>query len=389
VKHSRAIPHPGYQTDEPLTRSQGLFAAWTRFWFTPTDPIGLHVLRIAAGLLFLAWLLPLAGNVDSLFGLQGWFDRQAYVEAARLENGAPKPISWSLLYLTRYSLTLFGYSLTLLTPLYFTAIGVFVLFTAGVWTRITSILTWAFVASFTANPALNPDADPFLLMLSLYLMVGYLLMAPAGENRSRLAWILGWSTPFRTSRRSPAKLESVRSPSVGANLALRLLQVHLAIVVVTSGLHKLQFGDWWAGNAFWYPLFPPFEATIAVARGFAPTSEFVMGVLSLTAYITLAWQIAFPLFAWRPRLRFLLLGGALLGWLGSAFLYGNPLVGPALFIGCLSYVTAAEWQRIFGLVNRIPFVNRSAQWLMVIPNDKGRIRKDPTKSAHPVTVGQP
>ncbi|HEV3238092.1 MAG TPA: hypothetical protein VGZ25_13970, partial [Gemmataceae bacterium] len=239
MKNSRAIPHPGYQTDEPLTKSDGLFASWTRFWFTPTDPIGLHVLRIAAGLLFLAWLLPLAGNVDSLFGLQGWFDRQAYVEAARLENGAPKPISWSLLYLTRYSLTLFGYSLTLLTPLYFTAIGVFVLFTAGVWTRITSILTWAFVASFTANPALNPDSDPFLLILSLYLMVGYLLMAPAGESRSRLAWILGWSTPFRT-RRVPAKSDSVSSTSLGANLALRLLQVHLAIVVVTSGLHKLQ-----------------------------------------------------------------------------------------------------------------------------------------------------
>jgi hypothetical protein len=164
--------------------------------------------------------------------------------------------------------------------------------------------------------------------------------------------------------------------------------VHLAIVVVTSGLHKLQFGDWWAGNAFWYPLFPPFEATIAVARGFAPTSEFVMGVLSLAAYITLAWQIAFPLFAWRARLRFLLLGGALLGWLGSAFLYDNPLVGPALFIGCLSYVTAAEWLRVFGLVNRIPFLNRSAQWLMVLPNDGSRVRKDSARLAHPVTVGQ-
>ena len=49
------------------------------------------------------------------------------------------------------------------------------------------------------------------------------------------------------------------SPSIAANLTVRLVQVHFAIVLVVSGLHKLQFGDWWSGVAWWYPLNPPFE----------------------------------------------------------------------------------------------------------------------------------
>jgi hypothetical protein len=381
VKHARTIPQPDYRTEEPAVKSDGLGASWTRFWFTPIDPIGLHVIRISAGLLFLAWLLPLAGNLDSLFGLQGWFDRQAYLEAVKLEGGAPKPISWSVLYLANNNPAL-------LTPIYWTTIGIIVLFTLGLWTRVTAILTWIMVASFTANPVFNPDVDPFLLILSLYLMIGYVLMAPGGKNRSRLAWILGW-TAFLRPDRSSAKTEPGRALSVGANVALRLLQVHLAIVIVTSGLHKLQFGEWWAGQAFWYQLFPPFETTLAAVRAYAPTSEFLLGVLSLAAYVTLAWQLTFPMFAWRPRWRLFVIGGAIVGWLGSAFLYGIPLVGPALLIGCLSYVTASEWHRIFGLLNRIPIFRRSTQWLYAAPESKTRVRRDLAQPVHLVAAGQP
>src|SRR5262249_23695329 len=68
----------------------------------------------------------------------------------------------------------------------------------------------------------------------------------------------------------------------------------------------------------------------------------VLFFLSLAQYVFLAWQITFPLFAWSPRWRWLLLGGGVLGWLGCAFLYGEPLFGPVYFIGCLSYLTPAE-----------------------------------------------
>ena len=95
IRPAQAPAKQAPKVEDPA--AEGLVRSWVRFWFTPVDPVGLHGLRILAGLLFLAWLLPLAGQRDSLFGLAGWFDQQAYADAARLEGGPPKPISWSLL----------------------------------------------------------------------------------------------------------------------------------------------------------------------------------------------------------------------------------------------------------------------------------------------------
>lgn len=72
-----------------------------------------------------------------------------------------------------------------------------------------------------------------------------------------------------------------------------------------------------------------------------------MFLLSMAAYATLAWQIGFPLYAWRPRWLPVLLGGAAAGWIGLAFIYKLPVLGPALFAGCLAFVPAETWLRLF------------------------------------------
>jgi hypothetical protein len=144
---------------------------------------------------------------------------------------------------------------------------------------------------------------------------------------------------------------------LAANLALRLLQVHLAIAIFASGLHKLQFGDWWAGIALWYPLHPPMEVTPS-SIGSSAAIRSSLTILSLAAYLILAWQLAFPAFAWRSRWRPVLLGGALIGWLGCALLYQAPIFGPALCIGCLSYISADEWQRWGAWLRALPGLNQ-------------------------------
>ena len=69
-------PQPaGPGAAEPAPRP-GPFRSWSAFWFTPRDPLGLHAVRVLAGLLFLAWLLAFAGQHDALFGMRGWFDRR-------------------------------------------------------------------------------------------------------------------------------------------------------------------------------------------------------------------------------------------------------------------------------------------------------------------------
>jgi hypothetical protein len=341
------VAHDSHRVGQPDTIGIAARNAWVRFWFTPTDPAALHVVRVFAGLVFLTWLLPLAGDIDALFGLSGWFDREAYTEAARLAEGTPQPITWSILYLC-------GSNHVLLAVVYWLSIAVLALFTAGLWARLTGTLTWVIVASFTAPPALGADADPLLLILALYLAVGYALLGLRDRDQSLISRLLGSRDAFLFGR----VLKDVpKRRSLGANLALRLLQVHFALVILTSGLHKLQIADWWAGLALWYPLHPLMEMT-PESLGSAAQIRSSLAFLSLAAYAVLAWQIGFPAFAWRPRWRPLLLGGALIGWLGCAFVYRVPIFGPALFAVCLSYVSAEEWYRIFAFVRKIPGLKR-------------------------------
>jgi hypothetical protein len=348
----------------------GLVRSWVDFWFTPADPAGLHALRLLAGALFLGWLLGFVGQHEALFGLGGWFDRQAYQDAARLPGGPPVPFGWSLLYLC-------GTSPALLSAAFWLSVAAVALFAAGVWPRVTGVLTWVAVASFLANPAARFDADYLLAVLAFYLMVGYLLFGLWGRPQTFLTRLAGPAAVWPLGpwlfggRPAPA---AAGWPSHAANFAVRLLQVHFAIIVMVSGLHKLQFGDWWAGVAFWYPLHPAFTTTPEVIRSYAPGAISYLFWLSLAQYAVLAWQILFPAFAWRRRWRPVLLGGAALGWAGSVVIYGQPLFGPVYLIGCLNYLTPAEWRSLAGRLARVARLSLPA-------------RRSPAATGGPVKAG--
>jgi hypothetical protein len=332
---------------ETTPAPEGLLGAWTRFWFRPIDPVGLHTVRLLAGLLFLAWLLPLAGHVQDLYGLQGWFDRQAYDELARLPENPMQPLGWSILYPGGYYFPSYLSNPSQLTVIYWVSIAVVALFTLGVWPRLTGVLTWVVVASFTTSPAISYDGDVLLVILALYLAVGYLLLHQRTPGQSLAARLLG-----STDNLFFGRLFGRPRPSIGANLALRLLQVHIAIVVFTSGMHKLQIGDWWSGVALWYPLFPPLQTTVTKIRSSVGDPALYLFILSVAAYAALAWQLAFPFFAWRPRWRPLLLGGAVVGWLATALVWHLPILGPAYLIGCLSFVSPTGWHRLLDRATR-------------------------------------
>jgi hypothetical protein len=322
--------------------------AWTRFWFMPIPIAGMTVLRIASGILFCAWLLSFVGHQRELFSLNGWFDRAAYEEvvirqrgiekAAREGKGqpqsfAPAPIGWSLLYLA-------GNNDQAFQILYWASIVVLVLFTLGIGTRVTGVLTWIVVVSFLANPATNYEADYLLGILAFYLMLGHLFTGVWNGKRSLLGLVFGPCDQMIFSRAGGEP-----RVSISANFMMRLLQIHFAIIIVTSGLHKLQIADWWTGVALWYPLHPPFQVSAEGLKREAANASTTLFLLSAMGYAVLAWQLCFPFFAWRSGRwwRVLLLGGAAIGWAGSLFLFKLPLFGPFVFIACLSYLRPEEW----------------------------------------------
>ena len=59
-RHSGAEqPAEAFTPSAGLPSEGGLFRTWTRFWLAPIAPIGLHVVRVGAGLLFFGWAISL------------------------------------------------------------------------------------------------------------------------------------------------------------------------------------------------------------------------------------------------------------------------------------------------------------------------------------------
>jgi hypothetical protein len=348
--------------------------AWTRFWFAPIAPTGLAWIRCLAAAVFLIWLVPVTAERHALFGLDGYFDVTAHKEASKLPELAKPPINWSLLYA-------FGSSAALFDVFWWGSIAVLVLFALGVATRITAVLTWLIVVSFLASPASHPDTDYVLVLPAFYLMLAYLALGQWSWSLSPVERLIG---PRGTSVFALLRgHEYDRPPSHAANLTLRLMQVHFAILVVTSGLHKLQVDHWWAGVAYWFPMHPPLKTDLARLQADRLHGDALLLVLTLTGYFALAWQLTFPLFAWRKaapavpvrsqatispplmllgfvwrhRTRVLLLGGGLVGALGAIFLWDEPTFGPVYALGCLTFLTPSEWQWLTDRIAR-PFVRR-------------------------------
>jgi hypothetical protein len=323
--------------------SVGFSSRWTDFWFRAADPLPFGMTRIFCGLLFLAWLLPFAGRHEEFFGMEGWFGREGYLQAMREGGpGTPVPLGWSILYLAEGNPGL-------LTALYWGSVAILAAFAAGVATRITSVLTWVVVVSFTANPAISFEADFLLTILAFYMMVGHVLQGFFNGRLTPAEQILG---PTSNMVHRMFDREHPSAPSISANMAMRMLQIHFVVVVLASALHKLQLGRWWAGMAFFFPMFPPEKTTPSDLQALFGNAPLILFSLSLAQYLALGWQFGLPFFAWKRSLwpRVLLLGGGAVAWLGNVWLFGIPLFGPFWMIGCLSLLTAEEWHTIIAKV---------------------------------------
>lgn len=310
---------------------------WFGFWFAASDPLALHVVRFLLGVVILYWLASIGGQYRALVGLDGWLDRRGLVEVAQLPSAESRPLGWSPAYLARPG--------WLLTPLYFAGLLAAILFTLGIATRVTGIATWLTVITFSTSPVLWNGGDALLQMAIFYVALGCLLdrieaigRAPGSLLGPRDGRVWRW-------RRSDL------ASSIGANLALRLLQVHLAIALFTTGMHKLQMAVWWSGEGLWFPIHSPLAWNVDQIRQRYPNPGVILGIISLLTYAMIAWQITFPFVAWRRAWRPVILVGAMLGWMGNLWIFQLPLFGPVILIGSLAFVPGATWRRWLAWVN--------------------------------------
>ena len=196
--------------------------AWDRFWFRPSDPYSLAVLRLlVGGMLFyshLVWGI----DLQAFFGSAGW-NNAGLVQA--LQNDS---FAWSFWWYVPDSWLL---------PVHVVCCLILLMFFLGAFTRITAVLSWLIAISYAHRAMLaNYGLDQIVCVLTLYLC-----LSPCDQYLSVDAWRRRW---LRGKRNQV-------SPSIMANVTCRLIQVHLCVIYLFAGLSKLQGQSWWNGNAVW------------------------------------------------------------------------------------------------------------------------------------------
>jgi hypothetical protein len=296
-----------------------VWGAWDRFWFTPTDPATLSAIRLFAGAMLLYTHLVWSFDLSAFFGPDGWLPLELYLADKFDANGN----------MAVYHFSLFNYitSNWLLWLVHIVALVSMFLFTIGLFTRTTAVLTAIFAISYLARvmPGAFFGLDKVNCMLALYLMLG-----PCGARYSvdRL---------IRMRRGSNTKME----PQVMANVAIRLIQLHLCAIYFYSGLGKLEGVTWWTGEAIWLTIANlEYQSLDVTFLGHYPW------LMNLLAFSTVFWELFYVFLIWPRFTRPWMLATAI-GVHGFISLcMGMITFGLAMLIANLSFISPDAIRRV-------------------------------------------
>jgi hypothetical protein len=278
---------------------------------------------------------------------------------------------------------------TVMMTLHIIFIFITLLFALGLATRLTAVLTWLIYLTYIhRNPLVLFGADTMMNIVLLYLAIGpsgaalsldrvlarwWASARPRLLGRWRAFWgrWLGRTLPPVTPGLPPPVSPP---PSVGANLALRLLQVHLCLIYLIAGLAKLRGQTWWNGTAVWYTLanfeFAPMQQDwyMAFLRTLARNTTLLQTFLTFGTGFTLFFEITYAFLIWRPATRWLMLGMALVlhGLIGLVM--GLRTFALIMLIMNMAFLTPGEvhgllsWgRRLFGRPPDRPGVKNSGR----------------------------
>ncbi len=297
---------------------------WNRFWLTPADPLPLSVMRIAVGLLAIYFLLSYSAD------LARWFAAGGLMPPVTLAGLTMQPADASGYRgpSFRFTYLLLADSPSELWALHIAGLVVLIAFTAGVFTRITAPLALLVVLSYIHRaPMITAQFETVLVFLLLYLSFG-----PSGTYLSFDAWL--------RARRTKPEDAPANHDSITANIALRFLQLHLALLVGFMALCQLGGDTWWAGEAVWW------MATRTRSRLVDLTGLYhSLPTINLWTHALVAAQLAFALLVWRPLWRPVVLVLACLVWISLAMLTGLVSFAVAMAVAALAFIPAASWRR--------------------------------------------
>jgi len=199
------------------------------------------------------------------------------------------------------------------------AIAVTVCFAIGLMTRITAPLAWFLQLMILHRmTGLLFGLDQIVTYSAMYLMV-----SPCGAALSVDAHVRDRLSESGRSNAFWSWLLPGEDPGVLANIATRLLQIHLCVIYLFGGLAKARGTTWWDGTAVWYSV-ANFEYQSVDLTWLSDYPR----VFSALSHATMFWEIFYVALIWPRLTRPLMLALAVA-------VHG----GIALFLGMITFGT--------------------------------------------------
>lgn len=283
-------------------------AAWNRFWFEPADPATLAAIRICTGAMLFYTHLVWGLELTTFFGRDGWLSPGA---VGKLQEGS---FAWSYLWWFESPAALWS--------VHVAALVVFAMLTIGLLTRVAAVLAFVAAVSYVgrATGALF-GLDQINVMLAMYLMVG-----PAGD---------AYSVDHRLKTRKAGHTLPV-CKTWTANVAVRLIQLHMCVIYMFAGMAKLTGPAWWDGNAMWMA-FGNLEYQSLDMTWMAEWPR----LMNFMAHITVYWELFYVALVWPRLTRPVVLLLAIPLHLGIAICLGMITFGTIMLVGNLAFVSPA------------------------------------------------
>ena len=308
-----------------------------RFFFSPTDPTTLGLIRIATGILILYVHLAYCIGLSDYLGPYAWV-RNDYANYLRHEFPLPGPSSdWKDLpwesnggvyhgQQTTWSIYFHVEDPKWLWAIHISILVIMLLFTLGLWTRLTSVLTWlgAMMYIQRLQNGMLFGLDTMTNLGLFYLMLGSLvgLLLDEGDNLAPCGAALSldrWLQLRRERQRLGSKfVAQPPQPLVSAGFMTRLIQINFCLIYFAAGTSKLLGSSWWnatAPNRFLLNYsFAPFDVPAYVssikwlaAHRWLWELNGAIGVVG-----TLFLELGFPFLVWNRRMRWFMVCGSIL-----------------------------------------------------------------------------
>ncbi len=287
-----------------LSRRHRLARATLRFFFEPASARPLAALRISLSAVLLAQAWMLRTEVLELFAHDGIVQGDL---ARYLGGPGPLHLGWLVERLAPLGISESSF-LHAVCGLYVASL---VGLGLGLFTRVASVLAWFLhwvLLSTGGTTVYGVD-------LYAHVFLFYLMWVPAGS---------AWSLDAALGRAS-------RAPSEMARFGLRVMQLHLCVSYLASGIEK-SFGiQWWNGELIWRALSLPVYQQLDTSW-----LASVPWLCQIAGWTALFIELGYFIFIWPRRTRRLWIAAIVALHLGIALFLGLGVFGAIMCVLTLS-----------------------------------------------------